>query len=149
MKLFTCQHCGQLLYFENTACERCGRALGFLPELTNLSALEPEGELTRLGVPPLWDFVRNEDDRKAIALIITQQMFQRPYLAAPGVPQTQLAILRSAFEATMRDREFLADAQKTRIDINPLNGAALQDLVAKIYATPKSVVERAKEILKP
>jgi hypothetical protein len=65
------------------------------------------------------------------------------------VPQTQLAILRSAFEATMRDREFLADAQKTRIDINPLNGAALQGLVAKIYATPKGVVERAKEILKP
>ena len=44
MKLFTCQHCGQLLYFENTVCERCGRALGFLPELTTLSALEQEGE---------------------------------------------------------------------------------------------------------
>jgi tripartite-type tricarboxylate transporter receptor subunit TctC len=112
-------------------------------------ALEPEPELTRLGVPPLWDFIRSEDDRKAVALIITQQMFQRPYLAAPGVPQAQVAILRSAFEATMRDQQFLADAQKTRIDINPLNGAALQDVVAKIYATPKSVVERAKEILKP
>jgi tripartite-type tricarboxylate transporter receptor subunit TctC len=112
-------------------------------------APEPEPELTRLGVPPLWDFIRSEDDRKAVALIITQQMFQRPYLAAPGVPQAQVAILRSAFEATMRDQQFLADAQKTRIDINPLNGAALQDLVAKIYATPKSVVERAKEILKP
>ena len=45
MKLFTCQHCGQLLYFENTSCERCGRALGFLPEYTDLSALEPEGGL--------------------------------------------------------------------------------------------------------
>ena len=45
MKLFTCQHCGQLLYFENTGCERCGRALGFLPELATLSALEQEGEL--------------------------------------------------------------------------------------------------------
>jgi tripartite-type tricarboxylate transporter receptor subunit TctC len=110
---------------------------------------EPESELTRMGVPPLWDFIRNEDDRKAVALIVTQQMFQRPYLAAPGVPQAQVAILRSAFDATMRDREFLADAQKTRIDINPLGGGALQDLVAKIYATPKSVVERAKEILKP
>ena len=112
-------------------------------------APEPEPELTRLGVPPLWDFIRSEDDRKAVALIITQQMFQRPYLAAPEVPQAQVALLRSAFEATMRDKEFLADAQKARIDINPLNGAALQDLVAKIYATPKSVIERAKEILKP
>ena len=111
--------------------------------------LEPESELTRMGVPPLWDFIRNEDDRKAVTLIVTQQMFQRPYLAAPGVPQAQVAILRGAFDATMRDAQFLADAQKTRIDINPLGGAALQDLVAKIYATPKGVVERAKEILRP
>lgn len=44
MKLYTCQHCGQLLYFENTSCERCGRALGYLPKLATLSALEPERE---------------------------------------------------------------------------------------------------------
>jgi hypothetical protein len=43
MKLFTCQHCGQVLYFENTGCERCGHALGYLPDLGTLSALEPEG----------------------------------------------------------------------------------------------------------
>ena len=52
MKLFTCQHCGQLLYFENTGCERCGRALGFLPELATLSALEQEGELWRALAAP-------------------------------------------------------------------------------------------------
>ena len=52
MKLFTCQHCGQLLYFENTGCERCGRALGFLPELATLSALEPDGELWRALAAP-------------------------------------------------------------------------------------------------
>jgi hypothetical protein len=43
MKLFECQYCGQLLYFENTKCEHCGRVLGYLPELTTLSALAPEG----------------------------------------------------------------------------------------------------------
>ena len=52
MKLFTCQHCGQLLYFENTTCERCGHALGFLPEYTTLSALEREGELWRASAAP-------------------------------------------------------------------------------------------------
>lgn len=46
MKLFECQHCGQLLFFENTACERCGRTLGYLPALGTLSALEPEGDDT-------------------------------------------------------------------------------------------------------
>ncbi|MEQ8194374.1 MAG: putative zinc-binding metallopeptidase, partial [Rhodospirillales bacterium] len=43
MKLFDCQHCGQVLYFENTQCERCARILGYLPERTMLSALEPRG----------------------------------------------------------------------------------------------------------
>ena len=52
MKLFSCQHCGQLLYFENTSCERCGRALGFLPDLMTLSALEPEGEAWRALAAP-------------------------------------------------------------------------------------------------
>jgi hypothetical protein len=53
MKLFTCQHCGQLLYFENTSCERCGRALGFLPALATLSALEPDGEVWRALAEPV------------------------------------------------------------------------------------------------
>lgn len=44
MQLFECQHCGQLLYFENTRCERCGHSLGYLPELSVLSALAPEGD---------------------------------------------------------------------------------------------------------
>jgi hypothetical protein len=42
MQLFECQHCGQLLYFENTRCERCGHDLGYLPESSVLSALEWE-----------------------------------------------------------------------------------------------------------
>ncbi|WP_149539625.1 zinc-binding metallopeptidase family protein [Siccirubricoccus phaeus] len=47
MKLFRCQHCSQVLYFENTLCERCGHRLGFLPEAATLSALAPEGEAWR------------------------------------------------------------------------------------------------------
>ncbi len=43
MKLFECQNCGQLIYFENTQCERCGHALGFLPDAAMMTALEPNG----------------------------------------------------------------------------------------------------------
>jgi tripartite-type tricarboxylate transporter receptor subunit TctC len=110
--------------------------------------LEPDAELTRRNVPPLWNFIKNDDDRKAIELIVSQQQFQRPYIAPPGVPAEQAATLRAAFEATMKDPQFLEDAAKTRIDINALSGAKVQELVEKIYATPKSVVERAKEMLK-
>ena len=49
----------------------------------------------------------------------------------------------------MQDAQFRADAEKARIDINPLPGAKVQELVERVYATPKAVVERAKELLRP
>ena len=49
MKLFKCQHCGQLLYFENDHCEQCSHRLGFIPEVMNLSAMEPEGKVSNSG----------------------------------------------------------------------------------------------------
>jgi hypothetical protein len=52
MKLFKCQHCGQLLYFENTVCERCSHKLGYLAEMNALSALEPEGDAWRVLAQP-------------------------------------------------------------------------------------------------
>ena len=111
--------------------------------------LQSDPELTARGVPPLWRYISREHDRKAVELIVTQQMFQRPYLAPPGVPAEQIATLRAAFDATMQDEKFRTDAEKTRIDISPLPGAKVQELVDGIYATPKPIVERAKEILRP
>jgi tripartite-type tricarboxylate transporter receptor subunit TctC len=111
--------------------------------------LEPNAELTRLNVPIIWSTIKNDDDRKAAELVVSQQIFQRPYLAPPGTPAEQVKILRTAFMATMQDRAFLEDAAKTRIEIAPLPGERVQDLVAKLYATPKAIVERAKQAIKP
>ena len=111
--------------------------------------LEPEPELSRLGVPPVWGTIRSEDDRKAVALIVGQQVFGRPYLAPPGVPDGPIAILRTAFAATLRDADFLADAERARIEIAPTPGEKLQQMVAELYATPPATVERAKELIKP
>jgi tripartite-type tricarboxylate transporter receptor subunit TctC len=111
--------------------------------------LEPEAELTRLGVPQIWRFIRSEDDRKAVELIISQQVFGRPYLAPPGVPAEPIRILRAAFAATMQDKDFLADAERTRIDVAPSSGERVQQLVEQLYATPRATVERAKDLIKP
>ena len=111
--------------------------------------LESNEELTRMGVPSVFKYVANEDDRKAVELIISQQVFQRSYIAPPGLPAEQLEALRSAFDATMRDREFLNDAETMRIDISPLPGAKVQELVQKIYAAPKDIVARARQALNP
>jgi tripartite-type tricarboxylate transporter receptor subunit TctC len=110
--------------------------------------LEPEAELSTLGVPPIWTFIARADDKKAAELIISQQVFGRPYLAPPGVAAEPLAILRAAFAATLQDKEFLADAERARIDVVASSGERVQQLVEQLYATPKATVERAKELVK-
>jgi tripartite-type tricarboxylate transporter receptor subunit TctC len=112
-------------------------------------ALEPEAELTRLGVPHIWQFVSKPDDRKVAELVVSQQVFQRSYIAPPGTPAEQIAILRAAFDATMADPDFLADAEKMKLSITPLPGAKVQELIERLYKTPKDFVERAKAVIKP
>jgi tripartite-type tricarboxylate transporter receptor subunit TctC len=111
--------------------------------------LEPNAELTRMGVPDVFKYVTNEDDRKVVELVIAQQVFQRSYIAPPGLAAEQLDALRSAFDATMRDKDFLADAETMRIDISPLPGAKVQELVQKLYAAPKDMVARARQVITP
>ena len=84
-----------------------------------------------------------------VELVISQQVFQRSYIAPPGTPAEQIAILRSAFDATMSDKAFLEDAEKLRIDISPLPGTKVQELVQKLYETPKGIVEQARQAIRP
>jgi tripartite-type tricarboxylate transporter receptor subunit TctC len=111
--------------------------------------VEAEDELTRLGVPPVWQFVKDETDRRAVELIIGQQVFGRPYIAPPGVPADRIATLRAAFAATLQDKAFLAEAEKLRIDVSPSSGQKVQQTVEKLYATPKPILDRARELVKP
>jgi tripartite-type tricarboxylate transporter receptor subunit TctC len=111
--------------------------------------LEPNAELTQMGVPELWKYIDNDDDRKVAEMVVSQQIFQRSYIAPPGTPAEQIATLRTAFDATMKDPQFLSDADKVRIAITPLSGAKVQDIVQKLYATPKAIVERARQVIKP
>ena len=86
-------------------------------------AIEPLDELTKLGVPHIMKYVKDDTTRKVLELILSQQVFHRSFIAPPGTTPAQLAILRKAFDATMADPQFLADAEKLRIDVAPLSGA--------------------------
>jgi tripartite-type tricarboxylate transporter receptor subunit TctC len=110
---------------------------------------EPEASLTRMGVPSIWKFITDPKDRQVAQLIVSQQMFGRPYLAPAGTPPDRVATLRRAFAATIKDAEFLADAKKTRIDIEPLPGEQVQQVVEKLFASPRSVIERAAQVTRP
>ena len=111
--------------------------------------LEPNAELTRMGIPSVFNYIKSDDARKVVELVISQQVFQRSYIAPPGLPAEQLETLRSAFDATMNDRQFLDDAEKIRIDISPLSGAKVQALVQQLYATPKDIVAQARRAITP
>src|SRR2546430_14897329 len=66
--------------------------------------LEPDAELVRLGVPQIWKYIRSADDKKAVELIVGQQVFGRTYLAPPGVPADVVRVLRAAFAPAQHDR---------------------------------------------
>jgi hypothetical protein len=113
------------------------------------TALDAEPELNQRGVPEVWKFVKDDQTRQVIELIVAQQIFGRPYIAPPGTPPEQVKTLRDAFMTTMQDKQFLADAEKSRIDVAPSSGEKVQSVVEKLYASPKHIVEKAKAAIQP
>jgi hypothetical protein len=111
--------------------------------------LEPDAELTRMGIPELWKYVKNDVDRKVGELIVSQQIVGRPYVAPPGVAADRLKILRSGFAAAFKDKQYIAEADKMRIDIEPLEGDKVQALIARLYASPADIIERAQRATAP
>lgn len=112
-------------------------------------ALEPEEELTAMGVPQIWPYIKNDLDKKATELILSQQLFGRSYVVPPDTNPEAVKILREAFDRTMQDKDFLADAAKLRISITASSGARLQEVVQRVHASDKAVIDRAKKLIEP
>jgi tripartite-type tricarboxylate transporter receptor subunit TctC len=111
------------------------------------TATKPNAELAALNVPHVEDFVKNDRDKQAVSLVISQQAFSRPYVAPPGVPAQQSKILRDAFAAVLHDPQFRADAEKARLSINPSSGDEVQQAVTKLYSASGEVVQRARQLI--
>jgi tripartite-type tricarboxylate transporter receptor subunit TctC len=109
--------------------------------------LEGHPEMNKVGVPLTISFAKTEEDRQVMEMIYSQNLFGGPYLVAPGVPADRVAALRKAFATMLRDNALLAEAEKSGLDIGPMDGEELQALVAKLYALPPKVIERAKQSL--
>jgi tripartite-type tricarboxylate transporter receptor subunit TctC len=93
-------------------------------------------------LPNAMDFAKTPSDRKILELFFTQKTAARPVIAPPGVPTERIAILRAAFAAMAKDRDFLADAEKSSLDVGPMTGEEVDRIVALIAAAPADVVER-------
>ena len=94
------------------------------------------------------DRVKNKDDRAAIELILAQQETGFPYLAPPGVPADRLRVLESAFDATIKDQDYIAAAQQGNLPLMaPVGSAYIHSLIQKAYATPSAIVAQARSLL--
>ncbi|MCC6887020.1 MAG: hypothetical protein IT536_00565 [Hyphomicrobiales bacterium] len=99
--------------------------------------------LNALKVPRTGDFAKTDDDRQILSLIYAQQQFGRPFVMAPGAPEARVAAIRKAFVQVLQDKELRAEAAKMNLDIDPLSGTELQEIVERLYATPAPIVKRA------
>jgi tripartite-type tricarboxylate transporter receptor subunit TctC len=95
-------------------------------------------------IPSIFEFAKTEEDRKIFAFHFNTKLLGRPLAGPPGVPPERLAILRKAFQDTMRDPDFLADAHKTNLDIDPATHEQVEQLLAQFANYPPDVVEKAK-----
>jgi tripartite-type tricarboxylate transporter receptor subunit TctC len=98
-------------------------------------------------VPLIMDLATSEDDKKLLRLAFARQALGRPYIAPPGIPEDRVEALRAAFDATMKDPEFLEEAAKADLEITPISGAGVEQLVLEAYETPQPIVDRISEIL--
>jgi hypothetical protein len=112
-----------------------------------VTALKPSADFP--GVPAVVDLVSKPEDRQLLELMVAPGAMARPFVAPPGVPPARAALIRRAFDATMSDPDFRAEAAKIQADLAPSTGKEVQALVERIYATPRPVIERMKKLLAP
>jgi tripartite-type tricarboxylate transporter receptor subunit TctC len=94
-------------------------------------------------VPLVIDQTSDSEKLQILKLFLAAQEMARPFAAPPGIPDDRKAALIAAFDATMKDAEFLAEAAKLNIDVNPVDGKAIDKLLAELYATPKDILLKA------
>jgi tripartite-type tricarboxylate transporter receptor subunit TctC len=100
-------------------------------------------------VPSALDLVSDPVKKQMLELILIRQEIGRPVAAPPGVPADRLEVLRRAFDDTMKDPEFLAEAEKLQLEIEPLRAREIDTLLASAFATPKAIVAQAAELIEP
>ena len=107
-------------------------------------ALQREADLK---APAVVELASNPDDRALLAFYASGGEVGRSFLAPPGVPADRVAALRAAFDATMKDKEFIADVERAKAEFNPMAGDKLQKLIADTASVSPKIVERMQALL--
>ena len=98
-------------------------------------------------VPLITELARTDRDREIMAMILSAQEMARPFVAPPGIPPERIAALRNAFDATLNDPAFLRVAKAQDLELQPVTGIYIQDLVDRLSQTPADVVKAFSDIV--
>jgi tripartite-type tricarboxylate transporter receptor subunit TctC len=93
------------------------------------------------------DFAKTSEERQIFKLVFARQPMGRPFLAPPGIPADRTAALRKAFMDTMQDPGFLAEAEKMQLEINPVSGEAVQEIMQEVNQTPKAIAAAVADMV--
>jgi tripartite-type tricarboxylate transporter receptor subunit TctC len=110
-------------------------------------ALTKDADPYLAGVPVIMDLTDDPAERAALKLIVSRQTMARPFAVPPGVPAARLAMLRDAFDATVKDPDFLAEARTADLDVRPVSGIAVETLIKDIYASPPAAIKLATDAM--
>ncbi|HEY6254659.1 MAG TPA: hypothetical protein VIY51_02595 [Xanthobacteraceae bacterium] len=99
------------------------------------------------GAPTMLELAKTDADRAALTMMFARTEYGRPYFAPPDVPPARIEALRRAFDATMKDADFVADAAQLQLELSPMTGEEVQALVAKLARTPPEIVARVRAAL--
>jgi tripartite-type tricarboxylate transporter receptor subunit TctC len=136
-------HCGMLVsYIKTTAWEAYKAGKFSVPLQLGLSK-HPELP----DVPNAYDLLKNEQDRQLFKLIMGPWTYGRGMVAPPGTPAERVAALRAAFKGMVADPEFLGEAKRINMEVQPLEPAVIDKLLDEIFRTPPAVVARAQTLL--
>jgi tripartite-type tricarboxylate transporter receptor subunit TctC len=99
-------------------------------------------------IPLIMDLAKTKEQKQILRLVFARQVMGRPFVAPPDLPADRLAALRKAFMDTMKDKEFLAEAEKAKLEIQAVNGEELQNILKEAYQTSPELAEKTAELLK-
>jgi tripartite-type tricarboxylate transporter receptor subunit TctC len=97
-----------------------------------------------MDIPTAVDLARNDEEKQVLSAIVVAADIGISFFTTPGVPSDRLTALRRAFDATMKDPEFLADAAKTKLTVSPLNGEGLQKLVSTVSDLSPEMLQKVR-----
>jgi tripartite-type tricarboxylate transporter receptor subunit TctC len=136
-------------------CESWDSAFGKRPELFqdgtfNILFQAGSGPETNpeIKAPSVFSFAKTPEQRQALDYVYVGQGIGRPFIAPPDLSPAVLKMVRDAFEATMKDPEYIAEVKKLKLDHDPKDGAFLEKLMKQVYATPKPLVDQIAALIK-